>query len=45
MVVKSVEAFVTKDVQLAQGSLAAIEYLKANPEVAEKIVGEVRKAA
>ena len=37
--------FAYKDVQLAQGSLAAIEYLKANPEVAEKIVGEVRKAA
>ena len=33
------------DTQLAQGSLAAIEYLKANPEVAEKIVDEVKKAA
>ncbi len=33
------------DTQLAQGSLAAIEYLKANPEVAEKIVEEVKKAA
>ena len=33
------------DTQLAQGSLAAIEYLKANPAVAEKIVDEVKKAA
>ena len=33
------------DTQLAQGSLAAIEYLKANPAVAEKIVEEVKKAA
>ena len=37
--------FAYGDTQLAQGSLAAIEYLKANPEVAEKIVDEVRKAA
>ena len=37
--------FAYKDVQLAQGSLAAIEYLKANPEVAEKIVEEVKAAA
>ena len=37
--------FAYGDTQLAQGSLAAIEYLKANPEVAEKIVDEVKKAA
>ena len=37
--------FAYKDVQLAQGSLAAIEYLKANPEVAERIIEEVKKAA
>ena len=30
------------DEQLAQGSLATIDYLKANPEVTEKIVGLVR---
>ena len=29
--------------QLAQGSLAAIEYLKANPETAERIVAQVRE--
>ena len=33
------------DIQLAQGSLAAIDYLKANPAVAERIVDEVKKAA
>ncbi|MGN0854040.1 MAG: recombinase RecA [Kiritimatiellia bacterium] len=32
------------DVQLAQGSLATIEYLKANPEVTEKIVELVKNA-
>ena len=37
--------FAYKDVQLAQGSLAAIEYLKANPEVADRITEEVKKAA
>ena len=37
--------FAYKDVQLAQGSLAAIEYLKANPEVADRIIEEVKKAA
>ena len=37
--------FAYKDVQLAQGSLAAIEYLKTNPEVADRIVEEVKKAA
>ena len=30
--------------QIAQGSLAAIEYLKANPEVADRIVEEVKAA-
>ncbi len=33
------------EVQLAQGALAAIEYLKANPEIAGRIVEEVGKAA
>ena len=37
--------FAYKDVQLAQGSLAAIEYLKANPEVTDRIIEEVKKAA
>ncbi|MBR2941276.1 MAG: recombinase RecA [Kiritimatiellae bacterium] len=37
--------FAYGDTQIAQGSLAAIEYLKANPEVADKIIGEVKKAA
>ena len=37
--------FAYKDVQLAQGSLAAIEYLKANPEVADRIIEEVKKVA
>ena len=37
--------FAYGDTQIAQGSLAAIEYLKANPEVADKIIEEVRKAA
>ena len=37
--------FAYRDVQLAQGSLAAIEYLKANPEVADRIIEEVKKAA
>ena len=37
--------FAYGDSQIAQGSLAAIEYLKANPEVAGKIVEEVKKAA
>ena len=37
--------FAYGDTQLAQGSLAAIEYLKTNPEVAARIVDEVRKAA
>ena len=37
--------FAYGDTQIAQGSLAAIEYLKSNPEVAEKIVEEVKKAA
>ena len=31
--------------QLAQGSLAAIEYLKANPDVVEEIVEKVKQAA
>ena len=33
------------DVQLAQGSLAAIEYLKEHGDVAEKIAEEVKRAA
>ena len=33
------------DVQLAQGALAAADFLKANPDVAERIAAEVRKAA
>ena len=37
--------FAYGDTQLAQGTLAAIEYLKANPEVAEKIAEEVKAAA
>ena len=37
--------FAYGDMQIAQGSLAAIEYLKANPEVADQIVGDVKKAA
>ena len=37
--------FAYGDTQLAQGSLAAIEYLKANPEVADRIIEEVKKAA
>ena len=37
--------FAYGNTQIAQGSLAAIEYLKANPEVAGKIVEEVKKAA
>ena len=37
--------FAYGDTQIAQGSLAAIEYLKANPEVADKITEEVKKAA
>ena len=37
--------FAYGDTQLAQGSLAAIEYLKEHGEVAEKIVEEVKKAA
>ena len=37
--------FAYKDVQLAQGSLAAIEYLKEHGDVAEKIVEEVKAAA
>ena len=37
--------FAYGDTQIAQGSLAAIEYLKANPEVADKIIEEVKKAA
>ena len=31
--------------QLAQGSLAAIDYLKANPAVADEIAGKVKEAA
>ena len=37
--------FAYGDTQIAQGSLAAIEYLKANPEVADRIIEEVKKAA
>ncbi|MBQ0031760.1 MAG: DNA recombination/repair protein RecA, partial [bacterium] len=37
--------FAYGDTQLAQGSLAAIEYLKEHGDVAEKIVEEVKKAA
>ena len=37
--------FAYGDTQLAQGTLAAIEYLKENPTLAEKIVEEVKKAA
>ena len=37
--------FAYGDTQIAQGSLAAIEYLKANPEVASRIIEEVKKAA
>ena len=37
--------FAYGDTQIAQGSLAAIEYLKANPEVTDKIIEEVKKAA
>ena len=33
------------DRQLAQGSLAAIDYLKEHPEIAEEIVGKVKEAA
>ena len=37
--------FAYGDVQLAQGSLAAIEYLKEHEDVAAKIIEEVKKAA
>ena len=37
--------FAYGDTQLAQGSLAAIEYLKEHGDIAEKIVEEVKKAA
>ena len=37
--------FAYGDTQIAQGSLAAIEYLKGHAELAEKIVEEVKKAA
>ena len=37
--------FAYGDTQIAQGSLAAIEYLKEHEDVAEKIVEEVKKAA
>ena len=37
--------FAYGDMQLAQGSLGAIEYLKAHADVAERIVEEVKKAA
>ena len=37
--------FAYGDMQLAQGSLAAIEYLKAHADVAERIAEEVRQAA
>ena len=37
--------FAYGDTQLAQGSLAAIEYLKEHEDVAEKIIEEVKKAA
>ena len=34
--------FAYGDTQIAQGSLAAIEYLKANPEVTQKIVDLIK---
>ncbi len=37
--------FAYGDTQIAQGSLAAIKFLKENPTLAEKIVEEVKKAA
>ena len=37
--------FAYGDTQIAQGSLAAIKFLKENPALAEKIVEEVKKAA
>ena len=37
--------FAYGDTQIAQGSLAAIEYLKEHGDIAEKIVEEVKKAA
>ena len=37
--------FAYGDTQLAQGSLAAIEYLKEHGDIADKIVEEVKKAA
>ena len=37
--------FAYGDVQIAQGSLAAIEYLKEHGDIAEKIIEEVKKAA
>ena len=37
--------FAYGDTQIAQGALAAIEYLKANPDLAGQIVEEVKKAA
>ena len=37
--------FAYGDTQLAQGSLAAIEYLKEHGDIAERIVEEVKKAA
>ena len=37
--------FAYRDMQIAQGSLAAIDYLKEHEDVAEKIIEEVKKAA
>ena len=37
--------FAYGDTQIAQGALAAIEYLKANPDLTGQIVEEVKKAA
>ena len=37
--------FAYGDTQLAQGSLAAIEYLKEHGDIAERIIDEVKKAA
>ena len=34
--------FAFGDVQIAQGQLAAIDYLKANPEITDKIIEAVK---
>ena len=37
--------FAFGDVQIAQGQLAAIDYLKANPEITDKIIDAVKSSA